>query len=296
MPSHIYVQTGLWEKSIVANAKAMSSDRSYRLMSPKQGIQNGYMTHNTHMLAFSAMMIGREKRAMAAAQAQWDDLPEEDFAIYAPFFDVVMCSKYDVMKRFGRWDQILAEPEPPAILPNTRAIWRAHRAVSYAAKKDFANAEQEHRLFREAKAAVPVTGAYDPEESGMEFLEVSDLFIAGEIALQKEDWEGAIKLLEEAAVAEDSLGYGEPPLYLQPVRHTLGAVYLKAGKPADAERVYRDDLDQWRDNGWSLYGLSRALEEQGKTVEAAEVKAQFERAWANADAPITTSCMCIPEI
>ncbi len=296
MPSHIYVQTGLWDRSIVANAKAMSSDRSYRLLSPEQGIQNGYMTHNTHMLAFSAMMIGREREAIAAAQAQWDDLPEEDLLIFAPFFDVVMCSKYDVMKRFGRWDQILAEPAPPDFLPNTKAIWRAHRAIAYAAKQDFANAEKEHEAFRKAKDAIDQTGTFDPEESGAEFLKVSDLFIAGEIALQKEDWTEAIRLLEAAAEAEDSLGYGEPPVWLQPVRHTLGAVYLKAGKPADAERVYRDDLYQWRDNGWSLYGLTRALEDQGKTEEAAAARKEFERIWAGADAAITTSCMCIPEI
>ena len=48
-----------------------------------------------------------------------------------------MCSVYDVYKRFGRWDQMLAEPPPPDYMPFTLATWHAHRAISYAAKKEF---------------------------------------------------------------------------------------------------------------------------------------------------------------
>ena len=295
MASHIYVQTGMWERSIDQNAKAMEADDAYRIAAPEQGIQHGYMTHNSHMLAFSAMMVGREEQATAAARDMWEDLPDQLLETFGPFFDVLMCSIYDVQKRFGRWDELLAEPAPPKFLPTTTAVWRAHRAIAYAAKKDFAAAEAEFEAFRAAKEAVPEPTT-DPEESGVEFLDVSELFIAGEIALQKGEWDEAIRLLEEAVVAEDELGYGEPPLWLQPVRHTLGAVYMKAGQPAEAERVYRKDLDQWRGNGWSLFGLARALEEQGRTDEAATVRAEFERAWAGADAPITTSCLCIPEV
>ena len=92
------------------------------------------------------------------------------------------------------------------------------------------------------------------------------------------------------------MGYGEPPRWLQPVRHTLGAVYLKQGRYEDAERVYREDLAQWPGNGWSLFGLTRALEEQGKDEEAATTRAAFDKAWQNADNPLETSCECIPEL
>jgi tetratricopeptide (TPR) repeat protein len=296
MPSHIYVQVGMWERSIEQNAKAMSSDAQYRALSPEQGIQYGYMTHNSHMLAFSAMMIGREREAMEAARAMWEDLPEQAIREVGPFFDAWMCSVYDVQKRFGRWDELLAEPAPPEYLPATTAVWRAHRAIAYAAKKDFENAEREHMAFRSAMKAIPETPLWNTYDTAVKFLLVSELFIAGEIALQKGKWDEAAILLEKAAVIEDTLGYGEPPLWLQPVRHTLGAVYLKSGRYADAERVYREDLAQWRDNGWSLYGLSRALEEQGKTDDALAVKREYNRVWANAEERITTSCKCIPKI
>jgi tetratricopeptide (TPR) repeat protein len=296
MPSHIYVQVGMWERSIEQNAKAMDSDAHYRALSPEQGIQFGYMTHNSHMLAFSAMMIGRESQAMEAARAMWEDLPEQAIREVGPFFDAWMCSVYDVQKRFGRWDDLLAEPAPPEYLPATTAVWRAHRAIAFAAKKDFKNAEREHMAFRSAMKAIPETPLWNTYDTAVKFLLVSELFIAGEIALQKGKWDEAARLLEKAAVIEDTLGYGEPPLWLQPVRHTLGAVYLKSCRYAEAERVYREDLAQWRDNGWSLYGLSRALEEQGRTDEALAVKREYDRVWAGAEEQITTSCKCIPKI
>jgi len=294
MPSHIYVQVGMWERSIEQNTKAMAQDDDYRGYAPDQGMQHGYMTHNAHMLAFSAMMIGREADAMNAARDMWTDMPLEALQMIAPFFDPWMCSVYDVQKRFGRWDDLLAEPGPPEFLPVTTAVWRAHRAIAYAAKKDFENAELEQMAFRSAMRAIPETPQWETYGTAMKFLLVSELFIEGEIALQKDKWEEAAKLLEQAAIIEDTLGYGEPPLWLQPVRHTLGAVYLKAGRYADAERVYRDDLAKWPGNGWSLFGLARALEEQGRTVEAQGARRQYERAWAGAEEPISTSCKCIP--
>ncbi len=294
MPSHIYVKTGRWQQSIRQNEKAMVADERYLQLAPDQTIQHMYMVHNSHMLAYSAMMVGREQDAMAAARTMWAQVPDGMLDDVGPFIDQWMSSVYDVQKRFGRWDDILAEPAPPAYLPVTTAIWRAHRAIAYAAKKDIPAAEHEYELFREAKDGI-AEDAMLGDDKTHRVLDVSDRFIAGEIALQQDDWDRAAELLEEGAQIEDTLSYGEPPQWLQPVRHTLGAVYLKAGRWEDAERVYRQDLAKWRGNGWSLYGLARALEEQGRLEEAAAARSEHERAWALADAPTKTSCVCIPE-
>jgi len=293
MPSHIYVQVGQWEKSIEQNAAAMRADERYRALSPDQGVQHMYMVHNAHMLAYSAMMVGREAEAMAAARAMWADVPDEVLEGVAPYVDLWMSSVYDVQKRFGRWNDLLAEPAPPAFMPITTAVWRAHRAIACAAQKDFDRAEREYEAFRLAKAAIPADSVFGNDPSHR-ILEVSDLFVAGEIALQRGEWDRAAELLERAVVVEDALSYGEPPQWLQPTRHTLGAVYLEAGRYTEAERVYREDLAKWRGNGWSLYGLSRALEGQGKASEAEAVEREYIAAWAQADEPTSTSCKCIP--
>ncbi len=295
MPSHIYVKTGHWDRAVVQNQKAMRADAAYRALSPDQAIQHMYMIHNAHMLAYSAMMSGREWEAMAAARAMWAEVPARELPAVAPYVDTGMCSVYDVQKRFGRWDELLAEAAPPACLPMTRATWRAHRAIAYAAKRDFENAEREYEAFRRARSKLPEEYPPGDEDGARRILEVSEYFIAGEIELQKGEWARAAELLEQAVRVEDTLSYGEPPQWRQPTRHTLGAVYLASGQYADAERVYREDLAKWPDNGWSLYGLSRALREQGKTEEARTVEEAYRRAWASADEPIETSCKCIPK-
>ncbi|TWU13316.1 Tetratricopeptide repeat protein [Symmachiella macrocystis] len=295
MPSHIHVKTGFWDEAIVQNQKALRSDTKYRARSANHAMQHTYMVHNAHMLAFTSMMTGREKQALAAARATWDNTPPEVLEVVGPIIDLWMCSVYDVQKRFGRWDAILAEEQPPEYLPITTAIWRAHRAVAYAAKKDFPAAVREQAEFRKAKAAIPAEHMAfgDPAHT---ILEVSEFFIAAEIALQQGDWKTSAELLEQAAVIEDRLNYGEPPQWLQPVRHTLGAVYLSDKRYADAERVYREDLAKWPRNGWSLYGLSRALELQGKTEEADGYRQLYRGVWAQADEPLGTSCKCIPKL
>lgn len=294
MPSHIYVQTGHWDRSVKQNALAMAADDTYRSLSPDQGIQHMYMVHNAHMLAYSAMMVGREAEAMAAARAMWDNVPEEVLESVGGFIDLWMTSIYDVQKRFGRWDALLKEPQPPSFLPITTAVWRAHRAIAYAAKKDFAGAEREQQAFRQALREIPQDSVFG-DDATYTILEVSDLFVAGEIALQKQEWDRAAGLLEKAVEVEDSLSYGEPPQWLQPTRHTLGAVYLKAERFAEAERVYREDLVRWRGNGWSLFGLSRALEGQGRTAEAYQFQQQHLAVWKQADEPTRTSCKCIQD-
>ena len=292
MPSHIYVRTGLWNEAIEQNVKALDADQKYLKLSPQQGMQYIYMIHNSHMLAYAAMMSGREKEAMSAARHMWEQTPDAVMTSMGPFFDRWMCSVYDVQKRFGRWDEIIAEPAPPETLLVTTAIWRAHRAIAFAAKKDFANAEIEYTKFRNARAAIPLAVL---EMGGMDdrFLEVSDLFIRGEIALQKERWTLATELLTDAAAIESTLAYGEPPQWLQPIRHTLGAVYLATNQYAKAEQCYREDLEKWPNNGWSLFGLSKALTGLGKKKAAQETLANYEKHWAKADAPLTTSCKCL---
>lgn len=294
MTTHIYLKTSHWEDAVEMNERAVRADESYRTLTtiPKQ--QYTYEIHNAHVGAYAAMMAGREGDAMRLARKMWEIYPGAGLPPHVlNGLDRWMCSIYDVQKRFGRWDDLLAEPAPPSELAITQATWRAARAVAYAAKKDFESAQREHQAFREAKSALPPDTRWGRDTAHI-VLEVADHFIAGELSLQQGDWEEAIGHLLCAAEIEDGLGFGEPPQWLQPVRHTLGAVYMKAGQFADAERAYREDLKKWPKNGWSLFGLSRALEAQGQDDEAARVRAEYERVWHQAEEKTTTSCKCIP--
>jgi Flp pilus assembly protein TadD len=91
--------------------------------------------------------------------------------------------------------------------------------------------------------------------------------------------------MHQAVAAEDALLYGEPPEWSIPTRQDLGAVLLAAGRAAEAEQAFRDDLAHFPENGWSLRGLTLALRAQGKNAEADRTDAEFQRVWASADVP-----------
>lgn len=286
MPSHLYVQVGMWHRAVDQNLLAIASDAKYLKKSPAQYRMHGYIAHNGHMLAFAGMMSGREKDAMRGAMFARASIPDELMETMGRRYDRAFCAKFDVLKRFGRWDEILQAEQPPETLSRTTAVWRTCRAVAFAAKKDFENAKLEHAEFKKLLE----------KKKNDTFLKRNDKFIAAEIALHQEQWDEAIKLLEEAVPLEDKARYSEPPTYLQPIRHTLGAVYYRAERYADAERVYKEDLKNWPNNGWSLYGLSQSLKAQGKTNEANKAFAAYEKAWENVDKPLQTTCECIPKL
>jgi predicted Zn-dependent protease len=104
--------------------------------------------------------------------------------------------------------------------------------------------------------------------------------------------EAGIERLREAVVAEDALRYDEPPDWIQPVRHALGATLLAAGRAAEAEEVFRADLAKLPGNGWGLFGMARALRIQGKDAEAERFETEFAAAWEGADVEIDTPCFC----
>jgi predicted Zn-dependent protease len=113
--------------------------------------------------------------------------------------------------------------------------------------------------------------------------------LGGEIAAKAGDVGSAERLLRAAVAEQDTHWFTEPPPWYFPVRQALGAVLLKAGRAADAEQVYREDLRRNPDNGWSLFGLAESLKAQGKTVEATQAEARFRKAWSAADVRLAAS-------
>jgi Flp pilus assembly protein TadD len=113
--------------------------------------------------------------------------------------------------------------------------------------------------------------------------------LMGEIAFRHGQLDQAEQHFRQAATIEDSFNYIEPPQWYYPLRWSLGAILLKAGKAAQAETVYREDLRRFPENGWSLYGLAASLRAQGKTAEAAEVEQHRSNAWRDADITLTAT-------
>jgi predicted Zn-dependent protease len=118
---------------------------------------------------------------------------------------------------------------------------------------------------------------------------IAERVVAADVALAQGDQSAAIQALEDAVKIEGKIPYDEPPGWHAPVRQSLGAVLLQAGRAADAEAVYREELRRNPANGWSLKGLALALDAQGKREEASRVTKDYDTAWKHADVQLVAS-------
>lgn len=288
MPAHIDVRVGAWAQAAEQNRRAIKADAAYRKLSPTQAIYRIYMAHNDHFLSWACMMLGRKEESLAAARHMIATIPEGFARDAAPFVDPMMLVEMKAMMRFGMWDDLLNIPEPPDYHPIARAYRHFARASAFAAQGKVADAEREQTLFKAAAGAVPAN-AMMVQNPAHTILELAMHTLAGEIAYRKGDIDAAVSELTRAVQIEDTLRYMEPPDWFQPTRHSLGAVLLEAGRKAEAEAVYREDLRRLPENGWALFGLSKSLE----GPEAAAVTARFNRAWKDADTTIEATCLCV---
>ena len=293
MPSHIDVRRGRWEQAVAANLRAMATDAAYIRRAKPPGFYRIYMAHNHHMLAFASMMRGESKQATDALKDMLAQMPEEFLAALAPIVDGFLASPFEVHLRFGRWEEMLKEPEPKEIFPLSRTLWRFCRSVSLGALGRAAEAREEQKKFTEARTKVSKEATFG-NNSAADLLAVAEKMLEGELLYHEGKEAEAFANLREAVGREDGLRYDEPPDWIQPVRHTLGAALLRSGKAAEAEAVYREDLKRWPHNGWSLHGLAASLRRQGKASDAAGTEKEFKQVWKNADLPITSSCLCLP--
>ncbi|HET7220508.1 MAG TPA: hypothetical protein VFJ02_20790 [Vicinamibacterales bacterium] len=290
MPAHIYLRVGRYADVVTSNQRAAAADEDYITQCRAQGMYPlGYYPHNIHFVWLGATMSGQsalaiasaKKTAASVANATPDQRPFVQGFVAVPFYAQV---------RFGKWDDLLTAPKPHFDSPYMRGVWHFARGSALAGKGRLAEAEQELALLQQAVA--------DPELAKMPpfainaphtILRIAPEVLAGDIAARRKDYDKAIASFERAIRYEDALIYNEPPDWHAPVRHWLGAVLLEAGRPAEAEVVYWEDLRRNRENGWALFGLQQALAQQGKTEEAALAKERFTKAWSHADIALTAS-------
>jgi tetratricopeptide (TPR) repeat protein len=292
MPSHIYARVGQWEAAAEVNERAMAADDRYKARKPVIGFYGLYMLHNRHFLAYTAMMEGRKKVSMEQTKAVASAFPLSWVKENAAFADAFQTVHWEAMKRFGLWEDLLKESAPDIGLPVSTATWHAMRATALAALGRVDEALAEQSAFEGALTKVPAEYTWG-NNPAISVLQVEKEALAGEIAFRQQKHDEAIAHLQQAVRLEDGLKYDEPPDSIIPARHSLGAVLLAAGKPKEAEAIYREDLKAYPANLWSLLGLRRALAEGGKDKEAAAVDAELQKAMARSDIRAETSCLCV---
>ena len=240
-----------------------------------------YWCHNYHFLSYAAMEQGRGREAIEAARGAATTAPV-DMLHMMPGMDIFLTPPYAALVDFGRWDEILAEPPPPAGFPFVRGMWHYARGLAFDAKGQPDSAGQERDSVKSIAAAVP-----EDQPAGFNtakaLLGIASDALGGALASRRGDHDQAVALLRQAVRGEDGLSYDEPPDWMLPARRMLGRALLAAGRARQAEAAFRQDLRRHPENGRSLYGLAKSLEAQNRTREASEVEARFRKAWTRAD-------------
>jgi len=288
MPAHIYLRVGRYADAAEANERAIRADEDYLAQCQAQGLYPvSYYPHNLHFLWAAATFEGRSAVALDAARRVADKVPHHHAGALAWTADFPVTPLL-AMARFGRWTDVLTTPAPPDREPYAIGIWRYARGLAFVAghRLDRADAElaelrrvMAHPAFKTTLKDLPL----------LTNLQIASRIVAGELSGRRGKWDDAIRSVQEAVSLEDAIPYNEPPVWHHPPRQVLGALLLEAGRPADAERVYRADLERFRENGWSLFGLMKSLEAQGRSDEAAIIRQRFQRAWARADITLSSS-------
>jgi len=297
MPAHIYIHTGDHEESERTNEAAARADEAYFAAAPQHGIYPaidyvGYYTHNLHFIAVENAFLGNYAVSIQAAKRAQDQAARhlKEPAMFAGMMDFYYSVPLQILARFHRWDEIIALPRPDASQPVTTVAWHYGRALAFANTLKLEQARTDLAALRAATPAMAkitfnVVGPHNSEVIPQMMSEIVEARMAG--AQHQSD--ASISHLERAISLEDTLDYNEPPDWLAPTRESLGAALLAAGKAAEAEAVFREDLRRNPRNPRSIFGLAETLQAEGKTTEAANLRQQFEQAWRKADTKLALS-------
>ncbi|MBO9682598.1 MAG: hypothetical protein J7502_08025 [Flavisolibacter sp.] len=292
MPSHIYINTGDYHLGTLSNLRAVEVDSIYTTACHAQGVYPlAYYPHNYHFLAATATLEGNSGIAWMAAQklqqhTATDIMDQPGWGTLQHYYTI----PYYIAVKFGMWDTILSLPSPVKDLTYPKAVWYYARAMAYLGKQDLANAQKEMASLKTlaADTALQHLTVWDINTTA-DLVQIAVKIVAAGIAAKQNQLDVSVASLKEAVKIEDGLNYNEPPDWFFSVRHHLGAVLMRAGNYSEAEKIYRQDLQTWKKNGWALIGLYNSLSLQKKDEEAQTVKSAFDQAWQYADVRIESS-------
>jgi pimeloyl-ACP methyl ester carboxylesterase/tetratricopeptide (TPR) repeat protein len=286
MPAHVYLRIGRYEDAARANIAAVNADNRYF---SSRAVPDGiypmfYAPHNLHFLWATYLLSGQKTKALNTARTLQARVKPADARAVASL-EGFLVSELLTLARFRDWEAILAMPQPPTELRYVRGMWHYARGLALAATGDSATARRELEQLRALATRIPadVIIILNPAPA---LLNLAADVLEGAIAQHARQYDVAVKFFRAAVQKEDALTYDEPPPWYHSVRNVLGEALLEAGRAADAEQAFREDLRFVRETGWSLDGLERSLRAQGKKTEADALAERLSKAWQYADGPL----------
>ena len=281
MSSHEYERIGYYGKGVDANEKADRSLVVYDSLA-KGLLPQVHVPHYFAVDAYCALSGAMQEKALAKSLVLRNSVQPTGEAMY-------LQSQYMfpqlAMVRLGKWNDILQDGTP--IEPEWRYAQILHhfsRGMALAKTGSHSEAEAQLQQLREAMKDVSLRKKFAPHTSSpAECATVAENILAATLFFERQQPAQALKAIQKAIQAEDSLIYSEPKIWMLPARQYLGAFLLQSGQAKEAERVYREDLVWNPGNGWSLLGLYQALQAQGKRGELAGLKKKYTASFSEAE-------------
>ncbi len=279
MPSHIYFRIGRYRDSVETNQRAVEADEAYLRQRGEPGFYGAmYYPHNVHFVLASAQMTGDRTAALSAADKLASLIPD-DTARAMPMVEPIKAAPYGAYAIYADSDTVLGLPEPPADLPVVRAMWHHARGNALAAKGDLAGARAEAEAIERIADTTDFTPMKEAGIPGAEIVQIAGEVLLGRIAQHAGEADAAIDHFEEAAAIEDEIPYMEPPYWYYPVRQSLGAALLQAGRPAEAEAAFQEALRKAPGSGWIIYGLSEAQKANNDQAGSEATRSRLNDVW-----------------
>ncbi len=289
MPAHIYWRVGRYHDASEANIRAAEVDEEYIAQCNAQGFYPAlYYPHNIHFLWAASTMEGRSSLSIESALKVAKYVGPEQIRQFpvVEFFHTVPLLSY---VRFGKWEEILSYTTPEPEFKYSLGIYYYARgiALSSLGRKEDALKELSH--IKPLKDTQEISNLVKAGQPSLQLLKIAENLLQGQIDFMEGDFEASINNFKKAVALQDDLPYTEPPFWYYPTRQSLGRVLMEAGKLEEAEAVFKKDLEDYPRNGWSMYGLYKVLEIQGKTEEAKQYKDKFDVIWQLSDIQLESS-------
>ena len=289
MPAHIYWRVGRYHDASEANIRAAQVDEEYIAQCNAQGFYPAlYYPHNIHFLWAASTMEGRSELEIESALKVARYVGPEQIKQFpvVEFFHTVPLLSY---VRFGKWKEILSYSAPEQDFKYSTGIYHYARGIAFSSLGRNEEALKELSYIKPLIDTPEIKNLVKSGQPSAKLLEIADNLLLGQIEFNNGNYEASINSLKKAVSIQDELPYTEPPFWYYPTRQSLGRVLIEAGKFTEAEAVFRKDLEDYPRNGWSMFGLFKVLEIQGKTKEAKKYKDKFDVIWQLSDIKLESS-------
>ena len=281
MPAHIYLRRRPLRRRRQGQPAGGRRRRGLHRAVPRAGDVSARLLPAQHPLRLDGRDdVGAERAGdRVGAQSSRRRCPLEALtsARHSQGFLVV---PYYALVRFGKWDEILAEPKPAHDTIFTRgrvALRPRHGAGGEGPVWTRRPAELAALEAIVADPALPnAAGVVVAQYARMRFFGSRRRCWRRRSRCGRKDFDRALLHLDRAVRFEDALDLHRAGR-LATSRSASGSAARcsSAGRPVEAESVYWDDLRRNPENGWSLSGLAQALEAQGKKDDAARIRERF---------------------